>query len=171
MRGSSRRLSWDRLPISVQQQLQARGVTPPATQKRTRARRATPLELPEDRLAHAACARWPEAVREHRAIPGRRYRLDIAFIDLQIAIEIDGFQHHSKYLADFTKDRVRQNLLTEHGWRIVRFTAGQVIRDLPGCLDQIERVIHFVSHHTTNVSPSLSEDRQPISSGNSYIVR
>lgn len=86
---------------------------------------------------------WPElAVSEYtNAVPGRRFRIDIAIPSVKLGIEVDGWQFHGKYKADFTKDRVRQNLLVINGWRILRFTANQIRTELAMCLDQIETAI------------------------------
>ena len=55
--------------------------------------------------------------------------IDIAFPDIRLAIEIDGWQYHGKYLTQFKKDRIRQNLLAINGWRILRYFHGQVMKE------------------------------------------
>jgi very-short-patch-repair endonuclease len=75
------------------------------------------------------------------AVPGRRFRLDIAFVYARLPVEVDGWEHHGKFKADFTRDRVRQNLLTLYGWRILRFTAGQIRRDTRGCIETIRKAL------------------------------
>lgn len=83
---------------------------------------------------------WGDAKLEYRnAVPGRGFIIDIAMPPLLLAIEVDGYQHHGKYVSDFTNDRERQNLLTLHGWRILRFTAGMIHKDIAGCIDCIEQ--------------------------------
>ncbi len=47
--------------------------------------------------------------------------IDIAFVDLGIAIEIDGFAFHTDP-ERFNHDRRRQNALTRAGWLVLRFT-------------------------------------------------
>lgn len=77
-------------------------------------------------------------VREHEgAVPGRKYRIDIAFPETRLAVEVDGWSFHGKHKGDFTRDRERQNLLTLNGWRILRFTAGQIRSNLSSCVEQI----------------------------------
>lgn len=76
------------------------------------------------------------------AVPGRRFRLDIAFVDARLAVEVDGWVHHGKFKSDFTRDRVRQNLLTLDGWRILHFTAGQIRRDTHGCIEIIREALN-----------------------------
>jgi very-short-patch-repair endonuclease len=50
-----------------------------------------------------------------------RARVDVAFVALRIAIEVDGFAYHSAG-SRFQSDRSRQNVLTLLGWTVLRFT-------------------------------------------------
>ncbi|MBN6741427.1 DUF559 domain-containing protein [Acidithiobacillus sp. MC6.1] len=77
-------------------------------------------------------------VAEYRgAVPGRKFRIDVAFPGHRLAVEIDGWQYHGQHLSAHRKDRERMRLLTLHGWRLLPFTAGEVLRDVAGCVDQI----------------------------------
>ncbi|ODQ89697.1 DUF559 domain-containing protein [Mycolicibacterium holsaticum] len=49
------------------------------------------------------------------------YTIDVAFRELKIAIEVDGWAFHSDQQA-FQHDRRRQNYLILHGWQVLRFT-------------------------------------------------
>ena len=75
------------------------------------------------------------------AVPGRRFRLDIAFPEQRLAVEVDGWQYHGKHKADFTRDRTRQNLLVQHGWRVLRFTAGQIHSDVAACATTVRQAL------------------------------
>lgn len=90
---------------------------------------------PHDRLWAEVSRRWPgQAFREYpKMVPGRRIRGDIAFPAHRLVVEVDGWKHHGKYLKDFRRDRTRQNLLTIAGWRILRFTAGDIHADPGAC--------------------------------------
>lgn len=79
------------------------------------------------------------------AIPKRRFSLDIAFPELKIAVEVDGWQYHGKYKESHTKDRERQNLLTLHGWRILRYTAKQINQELEQCVQEIQQLVELVN--------------------------
>lgn len=94
--------------------------------------RTKTTETPHDILWRAVQARWPgRAVREFEgAVPGRRFRIDVAFPHERLALELDGWAYHGRHLGDFTRDRERQNLLCLHGWRVLRFSAGMVRKDL-----------------------------------------
>jgi len=54
-------------------------------------------------------------------------RVDAAFPARKLAIEVDGFAHHSSPEA-FQRDRTRQNQLVSLGWTVLRFTWDDVVR-------------------------------------------
>ncbi len=54
-------------------------------------------------------------------VEGQRYYLDVAFSRVRLAIEIDGRLHEDDPQI-FENDRIRQNRLVLHGWRVLRFT-------------------------------------------------
>lgn len=93
---------------------------------------------PQSILLHAVLKRWPHVIPECPAgVPGRKFRIDLAFVERKVGVEIDGWEFHAKHLEDFKRDRRRQNLLVIHGWRMLRFTAADIHKDLDGCLDMI----------------------------------
>ena len=53
--------------------------------------------------------------------------VDFAYPEIKLAIEVDGFGVHGTPRA-MAKDFVRQNGLVPYGWRVLRFTWRQVIR-------------------------------------------
>jgi very-short-patch-repair endonuclease len=54
-------------------------------------------------------------------------RVDAAYSDRRIAIEVDGFAAHSSPEA-FQRDRTRQNRLVALGWTVLRFTWSDVVQ-------------------------------------------
>jgi very-short-patch-repair endonuclease len=65
----------------------------------------------------------PEPTQQHRVRVGnRRYYIDLAYPDLKLAIEIDGWDGHRTRSA-FDDDRARANDLVVAGWRLLRFTS------------------------------------------------
>jgi very-short-patch-repair endonuclease len=52
---------------------------------------------------------------------GRRFEIDVAFPELKVAIEVDGYRYHSGDVR-FQTDRTKQNALVAAGWRVLRFT-------------------------------------------------
>lgn len=98
---------------------------------------------PQAVLYQAICQRLgAERVRCEVAglVPGRRYRADIVIAEARLVIEFDGFAYHRSREA-FQKDRDRQNAFVAHGWRVLRFFNRQVLNDLDGVLDQVQRVV------------------------------
>jgi very-short-patch-repair endonuclease len=53
--------------------------------------------------------------------PAGPYKIDVAFPELKIALETDGWAFHSDPEA-FRRDRQRQNYLILQGWQVLRFT-------------------------------------------------
>jgi very-short-patch-repair endonuclease len=59
-------------------------------------------------------------------LAGQDRRIDFAFPDVKVAIEIDGYETHSGREV-FEDDRARQNELVAAGWTVLRFTRRQLI--------------------------------------------
>jgi hypothetical protein len=57
-------------------------------------------------------------------------RVDFAWEEARLAVEIDGFAYHSAG-EDFQRDRRRQNAVQAEGWLVLRFTAKD-LRENPG---------------------------------------
>ncbi|MGQ0804054.1 MAG: type IV toxin-antitoxin system AbiEi family antitoxin domain-containing protein [Actinomycetota bacterium] len=65
----------------------------------------------------------PEPVPQYWVRLGsRRCRIDLAYPELKLAIEVDGWVAHGTRTA-FDRDRARQNDLVAAGWRPIRFTS------------------------------------------------
>jgi len=73
-----------------------------------------------------------------------RYRLDYAWPDLQVALEVDGPHHWQPHVA--TKDVARDAYLRDHGWLVFR------VDDNSGNLEQqLARVCRLI--HTLRDEP------------------
>lgn len=119
----------------------------PSTKRggKSAAQRAMEADAPAPRL-WAAVSHIPGAHREFpNAVPGRRFKLDVAFPEKKLCIEIDGWEWHGKHKGDFQRDRERQNLLTVHGWRILRFTASDVRQNMDRCLALVNTALEAES--------------------------
>jgi very-short-patch-repair endonuclease len=79
---------------------------------------------PEKRIADLLVrAGLPEPTRQHPVVVGgRRYRIDLCYPDLRIAIEYDGWDFHRGRRA-FDSDRARGNDLVVLGFQLLRFTS------------------------------------------------
>jgi very-short-patch-repair endonuclease len=65
-------------------------------------------------------------VRQHEvAAGGRRYRLDFAWPEQLVALEVDGFRYHDGP-ERFREDRRRSNWLAARGWHVLHTTAAEV---------------------------------------------
>lgn len=73
-------------------------------------------------------------------------RVDFAYPDLRVAIEIDGSRTHAG-TADWNRDLIRQNRIVALGWRVLRFTSV----DLSRRPDEVARTI--ASALDTDVRP------------------
>ena len=74
-------------------------------------------------------AQVPEPVFQHEVRHGRRFvaRVDFAYPDLRLAIEVDGLDVHGSAMA-LQRDLTRQNALVGAGWTVLRFTWHDAIR-------------------------------------------
>jgi very-short-patch-repair endonuclease len=79
----------------------------------------------------------PKPVRQHEVRSAKGWfiaRVDLAYPERKIAIELDGRAFHSDAEA-FERDRERQNQLVLRGWTVLRFTWKQLL-DEPGRIVQ-----------------------------------
>lgn len=97
-----------------------------------------------ERLAHVEFRRYGLRgwVANHCVvIDGKEYHPDAAFRGVKLAVEIDGYEHHSSRAA-FERDRFRQNVLVRDGWTVLRFTYSQLVADPRGVVDTVRTVLH-----------------------------
>lgn len=74
-------------------------------------------------LRAIVAAGLPEPVQQHRLRIGERWRrIDLAYPELKLAIEVDGWTHHGPRSA-FDADRARENELEIIGWDRLHFTS------------------------------------------------
>jgi hypothetical protein len=64
-------------------------------------------------------------------LPGRRVKLDRAWPEAKLAVELDGARHHTSP-EDRRKDLARDRELAALGWVVLRFTYADVVRDPEG---------------------------------------
>jgi len=71
-----------------------------------------------------------QPVREYKAIPGRRFRVDFAWPDLKIALEVEGgaWTEKSRHRtgAGYKRDMEKYNLLSLDGWMLLRVTGDEI---------------------------------------------
>lgn len=72
------------------------------------------------------------------------YRLDFAHPPSRIAIELDGYTHHSSH-ARFTQDRRRHRDLVREGWRVLVFSGTEVFHHADRCVDEARATIDLLA--------------------------
>lgn len=83
--------------------------------------------------------RWPDVWQEnYRPLPDRKFELDFADPVHKLGIEVDGWQYHGKHKRGFDRDREKDRLITIAGWRVLRYTAGEIHRQVDLVLTQIK---------------------------------
>jgi very-short-patch-repair endonuclease len=65
-------------------------------------------------------------------VSGRRYRLDLAYVDEKVAVEMDGEAYHSTR-EQREADRRRDAALATIGWLTLRFTTRRMHQDVGDC--------------------------------------
>ena len=102
---------------------------------------ATESDLETEMLQLLRGAGLPEPVRQHEVVvASRRFRIDLAYPDLKIALEIDGDEPHfgaSKTDADNTRD----GLLQLGGWLTQHFTRRHIRHEQAASSERIWRAI------------------------------
>lgn len=82
----------------------------------------------------------PAPVRQQQVTTaGKRYRLDLAYPEQRLAIEVDGSQHGDVDIA--AADAQRADRLRAAGWRIIRVRAKHLATDLPGALRELRTLL------------------------------
>lgn len=125
---------------------------PIETKQNKRPKTKPTRELPEeDKLSPPHKKLWSHAkirLARHNptleykgSVPGRKFRIDIAFPERLLAVEVDGHRSHGKHRIGFEKDREKQNLLTLNGWKILRFSGREILQNIEGVISTIEEAL------------------------------
>jgi hypothetical protein len=83
-------------------------------------------------LRSIVAAGLPMPVQQHRVVlNGQRRRIDLAYPELRIAIELASWEWHGQGQREvFDEDRARKNELVADGWRVLEFTSAHSVADL-----------------------------------------
>ncbi|SDY92178.1 Protein of unknown function [Geodermatophilus africanus] len=86
--------------------------------------------------------RLPAYVQQHpiRLPDGRWIRLDAAFVEARVAVELDGAAFHGSRAAR-ERDLRRDTALAALGWVVLRFSYARLVADPEGCRREIEAVV------------------------------
>jgi len=74
-----------------------------------------------------------------RQRPILNYIADFMCIELKLIIEVDGFTHLDESVR--AKDKEKQKTLEQHGFKVLRFTDGEIIKSLGWVNDKIMEAI------------------------------
>lgn len=122
-----------------------KGVAPRGVGRPRGRRRNGGISEPQRRLWDAVKRKYPSAEQDKRGlIKGRRYIADILLADYRLVIEVDGWEFHGKYKAGFQRDREKDRALMLAGYRICRFSAGEILKDVEAVLKILEKVIEKI---------------------------
>lgn len=90
-------------------------------------------------LGRATGVAW---MREYRACPTRRWRIDLALPCQKIAIEIEGQRFHGS-AKQRRSDSEKNNYLIASGWRTLRYPASSVLarNRRAAIVEQINRIV------------------------------
>lgn len=71
------------------------------------------------------------------------YRVDIAVqtAHSNVVVEADGLEYHHGTKERVERDYARDRYLQSQGWRVLRFSGSEIVRDVQVCVDQIKRVL------------------------------
>lgn len=96
---------------------------------------------PERRLIRALRSAGLESWRAgvHTDTAAGRFWLDLAIVELRLAVEVDGWTVHSRAEA-FHTDRERQNALVRAGWTVLRYTPRRLQADLDAVVEELRSV-------------------------------
>lgn len=74
-----------------------------------------------------------------RELPIGRFRADFAFVSFAglVAVECDGHNFHDRTPEQAEHDRSRDRFLAKNGWRTLRFTGREIVRDAVECVGEI----------------------------------
>lgn len=118
----------------------------------TRTRIPRGKSIPQERLWQLVKAQYPEAEQEKKGlVPGRRYVVDMVLEEQKLVIELDGWEWHGRSIDGFTRDREKDRLLLLRGYRVVRFTAGEVLKSPGRVMEILTDVVEMVSMERSDV--------------------
>jgi very-short-patch-repair endonuclease len=105
--------------------------------------KAPPQSVLEARLIRMLRrARLPEPTTQYEVRERGRLlaRVDLAYPELRVAIEADGYRYHSGRVA-WQRDVERRNALTSRGWRVIHVTWNDVVSDGHKIVAEIRRAL------------------------------
>lgn len=116
----------------------------PSTKRRT-VRIPRAASVPQQKLWQLVRSAYPDAEQDKRGlVPGRRFEADIVIERLKLVIEIDGWAFHGRFKKDFIRDRQKDRLLLINGYRTIRVTAGEILKQPGMVMKTINQVVSVI---------------------------
>ena len=86
-----------------------------------------------------------------------KYKLDFAWPEKRLCIEIDGNQHNfeDRKISDLEKDK----LLNEHGWKVLRLKWGYIQKNKIECINLIK---NFLNNNIGNIEIPLYKTKEEL---------
>ena len=106
-------------------------------------------EVPEEQWGAPFESPWEEVLHHALVNAGlkpmpqyvvNQYRLDLALKqgEIWLDVEVDGERYHRDWTGDICRsDVIRNQRLSEQGWRVLRFWVYEIRDDLPGCVRRV----------------------------------
>lgn len=103
------------------------------------------LSVIETLFTEAAARLWPPGPKLRAQHPitagGRTVRADFAVPELKLVIELESWQWHSALGPEkVTRDKQRERLLEQGGWRVISFTGTEVKQDAARCVRETLKI-------------------------------
>lgn len=65
---------------------------------------------------------------------------------VQVAVECDGEYFHDRTSKQVERDRERDRYLNMHGWRVLRFSEREIVKDAHRCAAETKKFIESIMH-------------------------
>lgn len=107
--------------------------------------------MAKEDLRHKFVAAWEtwgfdqsDLQTEYRFHPTRRWRFDVAFPSLRVAVECDGHGFGHQSIGGRKADHEKANAAAESGWIILRYTPSELTRTkAQETIEQVCRVLEM----------------------------
>jgi very-short-patch-repair endonuclease len=84
------------------------------------------------------------------------YRLDVAFPEYQVAVELDGHEFHSSKEAR-QRDAARDRDLTFRGWTVIRFTGSEIYHNAENCAHEVMNILDEIAYRKGMPRPDQTD--------------
>lgn len=94
----------------------------------------SPSEAEESFYLSMRAFKHPMPVREHKFLTDRNFRFDFCWPEHKVALEVEGGIYRGKSrhtsITGFENDCIKYALAIQTGWKVYRFSTGQVMKGI-----------------------------------------